>query len=500
MGVRNGSVRAGGPGAFYNSVVTTGFQFAHRVAFEVERAEEILRAIPATPGVFALRGERDGDQPYLTRAADLRRRMKRMLDPPEPTAEGRPLSKRLNLRERVRWIEYSVTGSEFESLLVVYDAAAATFGAEEARRRLRLHTPYFLRLTMEHAHPRVYSTNRLSLRALDRTYGPFPSRAAAERYCDAVLDLFKLRRCYEDLEVRPDHPGCAYGEMKKCMAPCNSSCTAEEYAAEAKAVEAFFATHGESMLAGVAIEREQASAAMDFELAAAAHERYSKVKAAAMFADELVRPVGELRAVIVQKVAGGEEAQEAALFLMDGGFLVGPERLSTLGVRAVKEQTSVGSSLFAQPLMLQAVPLVPEEGVEAVDSPEVRADRVLAKLSGQTKKRAGQTNPVTADIAKMGDHLSLFRRWYYRPEKQRAGEVFLENAEGAWPVRRILRGAARMALGEPKAMAETDRAGVAAAKTKIIHAGREGVERVVPVIAKKGRKKSVVPADVVAEG
>ena len=57
-----------------------------------------------------------------------------------------------------------------------------------------------------------------------------------------------------------------------------------------------------------------------------------------------------------------------------------------------------------------------------------------------------------------------------------------------------------MALGEPKVMAETDRAGVEAAKTKIIHAGREGVERVVPVVAKRGRRgKAVTPADVVAE-
>ena len=196
-----------------------GFQFEQRAAFEAGRAEEILHAVPAAPGVFALRGERDTDEPYLTRTADLRRRMTRLLAPPESQ------SKRLNLRDRVRTIEYTVTGSELESHLVLYDAASTIFGHAQARRRLRLHTPFFLRLTMTHAHPRVYSTNRLSKRSLDHTYGPFPSRAAAERYCDAVLDLFKLRRCHEDLEVAPNHPGCAYGEMKKCMAPCNTTCT-----------------------------------------------------------------------------------------------------------------------------------------------------------------------------------------------------------------------------------------------------------------------------------
>jgi hypothetical protein len=396
--------------------------------------------------------------------------MRRLLDPPESQ------SKRLNLRERVARIAYTVTGSEFESSLVLYEAAAALFGLAEARRRLKLHTPYFLRFTVENAFPRVYATNRLSKRGLAQMYGPFPSRAAAERYCDAVLDLFKIRRCYEDLAPYPEHPGCVYQEMKKCLAPCNIACTAEEYKAEAGAVQAFFETRGESLLAGIAAEREAAAEAMEFEQAAALHERYQKVKAAAALADELVKPVLQVRAVVVQKAASlperADDLLEAAVFLVEAGCIAGPERMSTLGVRAVKEQTSVGSSLFAQPLMLQAVPLEGSSGAEtAVESPEVRAAEVLKRLEA----KAG----VPSDMALLSDHLSLLRRWYYRPEKQRAGEVFFPYADGGWPVRRILRGAARMALGEPAAMAETDRR--AGKKMKVLHEGRPDVERVVPV-------------------
>jgi Nuclease subunit of the excinuclease complex len=449
--------------------VGLSFHFEHVVDFVPERAEEILRAVPALPGVFALCGAREGDEPYLTRTADLRRRMRRLLDPPESQ------SKRLNLRDKVARIEYCVTGSDFESSLVLYDAAVALFGYAEARRRLKLHTPYFLRLTLENAHPRVYSTNRLSKRGLAEMYGPFPSRAVAERYCDAVLDLFKLRRCWEDLEPYPEHPGCVYGEMKKCMEPCKQACTPEEYAAEAGAVKAFFETRGESRMAAIELEREQASAEMEFEKAAALHVQWQKVKAAAALADEIVRPVPKLRAVIVQPAAVEKELpDQAALFLLEGGCLAGPERLSTLGVRAVKEQTSVGSSLFAQPLMLQAVPL---EGDAVVDSPEERAKVALAALEA----KVGKVN----DLALLSDHLSLFKRWYYRPEKQRTGEVFLPNAEGGWPVRRILRGAARAALGEPKKMAETQREAAKGAKTKILHEGREDVERVVVVAEKR---------------
>ena len=434
------------------------------------------------PGVFALCGHRAGDEPYLTRTADLRRRMRRLLNPPEEQ------SKRLNLREKVARIEYCCTGSEFESSLVLYHAAAALFGYGEARRRLKLHTPYFLRMTTENAHPRVYVTNRLSKRGLAQMYGPFPSRAAADRYCDAALDLFKLRRCHEDLQPYPEHPGCVYQEMKKCLAPCNLACSPEQYAAEAAAVQAFFDTRGESMMIDIGLEREEAAAAMEFEKAAALHERWHKVKAAAALADELVQPIPKLRAAVVQEAAPVKEkadALEAAVFLLEAGCVAGPERLSTLGVRAVKEQTSVGSSLFAQPLMLQAVPLegeVVSEGTEAVaaatvQSPEERARGVLARL----EEKAGSTS----DVAMLSDHLSLLRRWYYRPDKQRKGEVFFQNVNHEWPVRRILRGAARMVLGEPTVMAETNREGAAEAEVRILHEGREGVERVVPVVKRK---------------
>ena len=454
------------------------FHFEHSLTFSPEADGEILRQIPALPGVFALYGDSETAEPYLTRAADIRRRITRLLAPPDSQ------SKRLNLRDRVRTIHYTVTGSEFASLLLTYDAYSAIFGPEQARKRLRLHPPYFLRLTTEHQHPRVYSTNRLSKRALAQTYGPFQSRASAERYCDAVLDLFKLRRCYEDLQVHVDHPGCAYGEMKKCMAPCNTSCTAEEYAAEARAVEAFFASHGESMLADIAVARDRASAEMEFEQAAALHDQHTKVKAVAALASELVRPVPQLRAVIVQPAAKSddESAQHAALFLLDSGCILGPEPLSTLGVRAVKEQTSVGSSLFAQPLMLQAVPLEGEAIAPqtASESPELRAERALATL-------ASRISPTT-DPATLADHLSLLRRWFYRPEKQRTGEIFFPNPDGTFPIRRILRGAARMALGEPTAMAETQREAAPAAKRKILHEGRPDVERTIPVLPK--RKKS----------
>jgi hypothetical protein len=465
--------------------VAASFHFEYSIAFSPESAAETLRAIPALPGVFALHGPPAAEgqapaQPYLTHAADLRRRITRILAPPDFQ------SKRLNLRDHVARIDFTVTGSEFESAFTLYHATVSIFSQTEGRRRLRLHTPFFLRFTAENSYPRVYSTNRLSRRALAHTYGPFPSHAAADRYCDAVLDLFKLRRCYEDLAPYPEHPGCVYQEMNKCLAPCNQACTpagAAAYATEAAAVEAFFNTRGESLLAQLTAEREQASADLDYERAAQLHAHFLRVKSAAALADPLVQPIPRLRAIIIQKAAQLGVPQlssemwdnaepSAAVFLLASGCIAGPGRLSTLGVRAVKDQTSVGTSLYAQPLMLEAVPLADdvaaEPGAPRLDSetwvaapesvsatalnPEIRASTVVTSLEQQTSAHA--TGAAQPDLATLSDHLSLLRRWYYRPEKQRIGEVFFPKEDGSWPIRRILNAAARASFGEPKSVPE----------------------------------------------
>jgi hypothetical protein len=474
--------------------------------FSHESSDTLLRAVPAAPGVFALRGTDPAAEPYLTRAADLRRRLRRLLAPPERLdAAGQPVpSKRLNLRNRVRFIEYTRTGSEFESALLLYHASRAAFGADEARRRLRLHTPYFLRVTMSAPHPRTYSTNRLSKKSLAEFFGPFPSRAAADRYCDAVLDLFKLRRCYEDLHPFPEHPGCVYGDIKKCMMPCKegnpTACTPAEYATEAQRVFAFFRTRGQSLLDEVAAQRDAASDAMDFETAATLHKHWEKVRAAALLSDELVRPVPELRAVILQTAASGgpfiaelhpamsgepPTNADAAVFLLANGHLCGPARLSTLGVRAVREQTAVGSSLFAQPLMLAPVLLDPPQHSVILSEasqlhrdakskdPDTAAPSTTASsvsttnLTPEDRARAALNEltaltTIPAPLDEFCDALSLFRRWYYRPEKQRAGEVFLPNADSSWPIRRILNGAARVVLGPPAEAPPVDRQAAAA--------------------------------------
>jgi excinuclease ABC subunit C len=62
-----------------------------------------------------------------------------------------------------------------------------------------------------------------------------------------------MRRCQEDLQPSPDHPGCIYGEMNLCLRPCQQVVGAAEYGHEVDRVLEFLRSVGQSLLAAIAI-------------------------------------------------------------------------------------------------------------------------------------------------------------------------------------------------------------------------------------------------------
>ena len=198
--------------------------------FDPADPKAALVQLPQAQAVFALYGAEARAEPYIGRTPNLRARLERLL---QPSAKH---PRRLHLAGLVRRIEWQLTGSEFESLLVQFSLLDEIFGAK-ALERMHLRAPAFVRFLGSNPYPRITVTHRPSLREADWAYGPFPSRAAAERYSEEALKLFLLRRCTFDLAPDPSYPGCVYSEMKMCLAPCYKGCSDERYAEEAAAVE-----------------------------------------------------------------------------------------------------------------------------------------------------------------------------------------------------------------------------------------------------------------------
>jgi excinuclease ABC subunit C len=421
------------------------------VSFNPADPKAALAQLPHASAVFALYGADAHAEPYIGRTPNLHSRLARLLLP----SEKHP--RRLQLAGRVRRIEYRLTGSEFESLLLQFNLLQEVYGTK-CLDRMHLRMPAFIRYLGGNPYPRIVVTNRPSLREADWVYGPFPSRAAAERYAEEALKLFLLRRCTDDLNPDPAHPGCVYSEMKMCLAPCYKGCTDERYAEEAAAVQRFLSTRGESRLVPLRAQREQASADLAFESAAQIHAQIQRIESVRALASELVRPLSQLRAVILQASA---QPGEVAVFLFANGTLRGPAAFSTLGMR-IQNEHSGSTSLFAQPLAIEAVPEEQGLGTRDLGTGDVGNRDQETGIGDRTVARGLLEARMEATIAALAEpsaqpsaairqgHLALLKRWYYRPEVRRAGEIFFpapagNDEEGSWPVKAMLRGAGRVA-------------------------------------------------------
>lgn len=375
---------------------------AHSIPFSPEHDADAFAQLPAAPGVFLLRGHDASAEPYVSKTSNLRRKIQRLLAPPESH------SKRLNLRERCAAIEFAATGSDFENLLLLYRTLREVF-PKSYGKRMRLNHSALVRIHWENAWPRAYLTNKLSLRGGRSVYfGPFRSRASAESFLNDVLDLFKSRRCTFELHPDPTFPGCVYSEMKMCLAPCFKGCTEAEYLVEMRRVEQFLDDRGATFLAELATQRERASEATDFESAAALHTKIEKAKSALRLADEITRRLDRLEALVLQP---GTESGSIAAFHFAG-------------------------CQFEKPFFLAT----PEAGIQDA----------LKTYLGQLEDLSP---PSPASALLQMEHLALLKRWYFRGS--RTGEIFFRGDDGRWPARKIANGIARL-LGTEERQKEAD--------------------------------------------
>ena len=231
-----------------------------------------LESFPSRPAVFALfpSDSEVVSPPYLGRTRDLRRRIGRLLS---PRREG---SRLFNLREFARRVEWQVVGSAFEAQWLSY-LLNKQYYPHQYRARLRLKPPALLKLNLRNRFPRLYPTRRM-VNEGSYYYGPFPSQVVAERFAGEFLDFFKIRRCTEELDPNPSHPGCIYSQMKMCLAPCFGGCADDEYRKEVGRVVEFLDAQGQPLLRSLAGERALASEALEFEQAAKIHARIEKVE------------------------------------------------------------------------------------------------------------------------------------------------------------------------------------------------------------------------------
>jgi excinuclease UvrABC nuclease subunit len=378
------------------------------LSFDLAHSDDFFSVLPPRPAVCLIELREDTAEPLLIRTQDLRRRLQRLLGPPDTQ------SKRLNLREVARGIRYRLTGSRFEQIFTYYQHAKQIFPTRY-HKLMRLRPPAVLKVSLRNAYPRCYATRRIPVDSAGMPtagayYGPFASRRSAEAFAGSALDFFKVRRCQIKIRRDPSFPGCIYSEMKMCLAPCFAGCTKEDYDVEVQRLVQFLDTSGGSLRNSLEQEREIASEQLDFERASSMHKKIEKLDDALRGSPELPRRIQDLNAVILQRNA---EEQTISVYTVRGGWLAEP---TFVRFNEIAGQPRSAEHIFR----------------EYLESP--------ASQSG---------NPASAIAASknaLSEHLWLLARWYY--SNPREGEIFFREKD--WPYRRIMRGCSRLLAPKPE--------------------------------------------------
>ena len=353
---------------------------------EVAGLDEAVNALPNTDAVFLVwAGDRSA---YLAKTSMLRRRLLRILKPAES------MRRSLNLREVVTRVEYWLTASRFESMLLHYALAKRHF-PDDYLRLVKLRMPAYVKLILANEFPRTQVTTRAG-GGPGIYYGPFRTRAGAELFENQFLDLFQIRRCQENLEPSPGHPGCIYGEMNMCLRPCQQVVSREEYMSEVQRVREFLTGGGTALVNVTAAARDRLSEEMNFEEAARQHKRLERIQEVLALRDDLVCDIDRLYGVAVAPSAAPDNV--LLWFVCQGWWQAGRE-----------------------------FPL----------TSHVSLDHRLREL-------VASIQPISATSAERQEHLALLARWHYATWSD--GEWIGFPALDEVPYRKLVRAISRVRM------------------------------------------------------
>ncbi|MDE1959314.1 MAG: excinuclease ABC subunit UvrC [Xanthomonadaceae bacterium] len=227
-----------------------------------------VHTLTAAPGVYRMFGASD-DLLYVGKAGSLKKRvgsyfLKPRMDP-----------RIAAMVAQIARIETTVTRTEGEALLL------------EAQLIKTLKPRYNILLRDDKSYPGLYLSSfqdyprlvfhRGARKAPGRYFGPYPNTHAVRESLNLMQKLFKLRQC-EDSYFRNRSRPCLQHQIGRCSAPCVGLIERDRYAADVRHVEMFLEGRSSTVTDEIAAAMEQASAALDFELAARLRDQVAALR------------------------------------------------------------------------------------------------------------------------------------------------------------------------------------------------------------------------------
>jgi excinuclease ABC subunit C len=285
--------------------------------------EEELKKLPAKPGVYIMRDEKDNII-YVGKAIILKNRVRSYFQTSRNHTE-----KIRQMVERIDHFEYIITDSELEALVLECNLIKEHMPKYNTMLKDDKTYPY-IRVTTNEAFPKVSITREMK-KDKAKYFGPYTSVNAVKDTLELLRRIYKIRTCNRILprDIGKERP-CLYYHMGQCDGPCQGYITESEYKANINEVMEFL--NGNYARVGKMLEEKMmdASEALEFEKAAEFRNLLGSVRQIAN--RQKITNTDQVDRDIVAFARDKDEAVVQTFFIR-GGKLIGRDNFHLSGVQ-----------------------------------------------------------------------------------------------------------------------------------------------------------------------
>ncbi len=229
---------------------------------------EKVSNIPQNPGVYLMK-DRQGSVMYIGKAKALRNRVRSYFQRLQDTNPKTRI-----MVSKIADIETIITPTEKDALILENTLIKKYRPRYNVVFRDDKEYPY-LRLSVAEPFPNL-TVVRKPKKDGSVYFGPFASAQAVRDTLKVMHKMFPLRKCKGKLVPKP-RP-CLYHDLGQCLAPCSQSPDPADYRRVVKDVQMFLQGRSRDVLAELKQRMEQASADLNFELAAQLRDQITGIE------------------------------------------------------------------------------------------------------------------------------------------------------------------------------------------------------------------------------
>src|SRR6187551_2448486 len=183
-----------------------------------------------------------------------------------------------NVVDRIRDVEYTITDSVSEALLLEANLIKRYRPRFNVRLKDDKSYPY-IKVTLADDFPRIERTRKL-VEDGSRYFGPYASATSVDESMNLVRRLFPFRTCTIDIKegeralARP----CLLYHIKRCQGPCIEAVSKADYRAQIDQIELFLEGRQEIVAKALTTEMKAASERTDYEQAAVLRDKVRAIE------------------------------------------------------------------------------------------------------------------------------------------------------------------------------------------------------------------------------